>query len=144
MKKEAEQDVVKPKICRLEDSDEADVKKYFKDNNKKDKTEKEDIPEVKAATPEVEPAVPKKLAPNPFHGAPNPFHKGSPAQTTKSTPQKRRLTDSDKKVVNKASKKPRQESSSSGTKIYFKNNTFDFFFQKNFWFYPKSYVLRQL
>ena len=30
MKKEAERDVVKPKICQLEESEDADVKKYFK------------------------------------------------------------------------------------------------------------------
>ena len=37
----------------------------------------------------------------------------------KSTPQKRRLADSDKKVVNKASKKARQESSTSGKLTFF-------------------------
>ena len=30
LKKEAEQDVVKPKICKLEASEDADVKKYYK------------------------------------------------------------------------------------------------------------------
>ena len=177
MKKEAEKDVVKPKICRLEESDEADVKKYFKKENKTKPAIPPTITPKLVANPFSKAPVAaaasasgteetngqklapnpfakdkkksveatEKLAPNPFAKdkkkpieapdtndadadtapntpiqkmASNPFFKGAAAATTtpqtKSTPQKRRLADSDKKVVNKASKKARQESSTSG------------------------------
>ena len=57
MKKEAEKDVVKPKICRLEESDDADVKKYFKKEQRN----------VKPAT---SPTIAPKLVANPFSKAP--------------------------------------------------------------------------
>merc|ERR1711962_194168 len=158
LKKEAEKDVVKPKICRLEESDEADVKKYFKKENKTKPAIPPTITPKLVANPFSKAPVAaaasasgteetngQKLAPNPFAKdkkkpieapdtndadadtapntsiqkmASNPFFKGAAAATTtpqtKSTPQKRRLADSDKKVVNKASKKARQESSTSG------------------------------
>merc|ERR1711962_559171 len=56
LKKEAEKDVVKPKICRLEESDEADVKKYFKKENK--------------TKPAIPPTITPKLVANPFSKAP--------------------------------------------------------------------------
>ena len=85
LKKKAEEDKAKIRLERLE---EKDVKKYMK---------KED-------SPDPSPPIAKP------HLAPNPFHKGTPP---KSTPQKRRLNDSDKKVISKASKKARQEDDSS-------------------------------
>merc|ERR1712086_466572 len=159
LRQEAETDVVKPKLCRLEKSDEADVKKYFKRDPSNDK--KSNKPNSAPSSSREQSPAPQKLAPNPFSKAKknekisppipaasptpeklvanpfssdrkkstltpaaaaattpapqkmvaNPFHKGS---AVKSTPQKRRLADSDRKVVNKASKKPRQESSTSG------------------------------
>ena len=48
MKKEAERDVVKPKICKLEASEDADVKKYYKGvTNTKNDTIIEKEPDTK-------------------------------------------------------------------------------------------------
>ena len=48
MKKEAERDVVKPKICKLEASEDADVKKYYKGvTNTKNDTNIEKEPDTK-------------------------------------------------------------------------------------------------
>ena len=85
LKKKAEEDKGKIMLERLKSED---VKKF---------TKKED-------SPDPPPSIAKP------HLAPNPFHKGTPP---KSTPQKRRLNDSDKKVISKASKKARQEDDSS-------------------------------
>jgi len=101
LKKEAEKDVVKPKICRLEESDDADVKKYFKKaekNGKKPATLPPITPKLVANPFSKTPTAPgasgpdesnaQKLAPNPFAKdkkksveatteklAPNPFAK---------------------------------------------------------------------
>ena len=66
LRQEAEKDVVKPKLCRLEKSDEADVKKYFKRDPSNDKKSNKSNNSAPSSSREQSPAPQKKLAPNPF------------------------------------------------------------------------------
>jgi hypothetical protein len=59
--------VVKPKLCRLEKSDEADVKKYFKRDPSNDK--KSNKPNSAPSSSREQSPAPQKLAPNPFSKA---------------------------------------------------------------------------
>ena len=66
LRQEAEKDVVKPKLCRLEKSDDADVKKYFKRDPSNDKKSNKSNNSAPSSSREQSPAPQKKLAPNPF------------------------------------------------------------------------------
>ena len=68
LRQEAEKDVVKPKLCRLEKSDDADVKKYFKRDPSNDKKSNKSNNSAPSSSREQSPA-PQKLAPNPFSKA---------------------------------------------------------------------------
>ena len=59
--------MVKPKLCRLEKSDEADVKKYFKRDPSNDK--KSNKPNSAPSSSREQSPAPQKLAPNPFSKA---------------------------------------------------------------------------
>ena len=89
LKEKARENKGKLVLERVEKSSDNEVKKYYKT--------------ATASGGEAEPSQKPLLVRNPFHKNVG----------VKSAPQKRRLTDSDKKVVSKASKKPRQEGDST-------------------------------
>ena len=91
LKEKARENKGKLVLERVEKSSDNEVKKYYKT--------------ATTSGGEPEPSQKPLLVRNPFH-------KNSNAGV-KSAPQKRRLTDSDKKVVSKASKKPRQDGDST-------------------------------
>ena len=89
LKEKARENKGKLVLERVEKSSDNEVKKYYKT--------------ATASGGEAEPSQKPLLVRNPFHKNVG----------VKSAPQKRRLTDSDKKFVSKASKKPRQEGDST-------------------------------
>ena len=98
LREEASKDKGKVKLERLEQSSDCDVKKYFKKGD--------DKPTPKSK-PKIEPVSSKKPGPTSSKG-------NKDSNSIKSAPQKRRLTETDKKIIeDNASKKARQDGDSS-------------------------------